>query len=97
MSHTKITYSSVEGCCNDMHNLAMNINKSLNNIKSISNRINTAWKGPASEYYIQRLNELADNFDDTYKELENCILFMAKCSEGYQVIDKGVMIEICNN
>ena len=51
----------------------------------------------ASQVFCDKLESLTKNFEEVYIELEISILYMASCSEGYQVIDKQIMQEICSN
>ena len=95
----KISYSQIEEYCNELHNLAKKMDDILNNVKSIRQEVinNKAWQGKAANFYFQKLNNVIQNFDEVYREIENSILYMAKCSDGYQAIDKDIMNEICNN
>ena len=94
----KISYSQVEAYCNELHNLAKKMDNILSNVKSIGQVAikNQDWQGKAANYYSQKLNNVIQNFDEVYREIENSILYMAKCSEGYQAVDKQIIDEICN-
>ena len=95
----KISYSQIEESCNELHGLANQIKETLETVKTTGNSLgkNDSWVGDASDYYSNKINELAKNFEEIYIELENSILFMASCAEGYDAIDKTVIAEICNN
>ena len=96
---TEISYSEVENSCNELHELAKNMKETLNNIINTGNSLKTneSWQGSASDYFNDKLNQLIKNFDEAFIEIENSILFMASCSEGYQAIDSKIMGEICSN
>lgn len=95
---TEISYSEVESSCNELHNLAKNMKETLNNIITAVNELssNELWEGSASEYFSGKFNQLVKNFDEAFIEIENSILFMASCSDGYQAIDNKVLGEICD-
>lgn len=93
----KISYNQVESYCNELHSIAKSMKDSLQYINSIGNSVKGYWSGEASDYFSKQLNALTKNFDEVFCELENSILFMAKCSEGYQVLDDKISQEICNN
>jgi hypothetical protein len=95
----KISYTQVESYCNELHNLAKNMNELIENVNIISDSIIKSgnWEGVAADYYVNKLNRVTKNFDDVFCEMENSILYMAKCAEGYNAIDKDVVREICSN
>ncbi len=95
----KISYSKVEGYCNELHALAKKMKESLNEIQSIQKEITSSetWNGPASSAYASKLKTVASNFTEIYEELEYSILFMAAVSDGYQALDQNVTREICSN
>lgn len=93
----KISYKDVETQCNELHNLAKNMKTISEEIAEIKNNLNGAWKGIAANSYIELLNDVTSKFDSVYVSIEESILYMAKCAEGYQVIDKAIMSEICSN
>ena len=94
-----ISYSQIEEKCNELHLVATKIKDILDNVSMIESRINggSSWNGNASRAYSNKLSNISKNFADIYIEIENSILYMAKCSEGYQMIDKKVISEICAN
>ena len=96
---TEISYSEVESSCNELHALAGNMKETLHNIVvSGSNlSLNEYWQGSAADYFNSKLDQLIKNFDEAFIEIENSILFMASCSDGYQAIDSKIMGEICSN
>ena len=47
--------------------------------------------------YEKKLKSMTMNFDEIFRELENSILYMANCAEGYQAVDQTVIKEICDN
>lgn len=95
----KISYSQVEGYCNELHQLAKHMKDLIYDIESTSNKVSSSdtWSGQAANYYTQKMKKLCSNFDEMFTELENSVLYMAKCSDGYQAMDKTVVAEICNN
>lgn len=96
---SSISYSQVEQYCNELHNLANLMKENLQEIEETNNKIlsSNIWLGKGAQYYQQKLNDITSQFDEIFIELENAVLFMAKCSSGYQEIDNKVMSEICNN
>lgn len=94
-----LSYKQVENYCNELHLIAKNMNEIMQNITGIANEIANGenWSGNASEFYSKKLKSLSKNFDEVFCEMENSILFMASCAEGYQAIDKDVIREICAN
>lgn len=95
----KLSYSQVEGYCNELHAMVRKMKESFEEIEQMSKNVSKSgcWSGTAAEYYTSKLNKVSRNFNEITMEIENAILFMAKCSEGYQMIDQSVMKEICNN
>ena len=95
----KISYKQIESYCNELHSLAQNMKETLENIDSIGNVLlnGGVWSGAASENYIQKLKSVTKNFDEVFVEIENSILYMANCAEGYHVIDQNIIKEICSN
>ena len=99
MDSEKISYSQIEGLCNELHASANIMKDTLDKIIKANAQINAndTWIGPAASNYINEFNKLNTVFEKAYTELENSILYMAKVSDGYQAIDKNVMGEICQN
>ncbi len=97
--NTKISYSKIEGYCNELHALASQIKETLENIEQIGKKVQSSgsWSGDASSFYVNKINNVSKNFTEIFEEIENSILYMASCAEGYQAIDKMVMGEICSN
>ena len=95
----KISYNQVETQCNQLHSVAKNMKELLENINGIGSKISNgdSWSGSASDKYIEKLNLISKNFDEIFLEIENSILYMASCSDGYQAIDEKIMNEICSN
>lgn len=88
-----ISYSDIENYCNELHVIADRIKENLDNVKSEGTSVcsNENWIGIASEYYLNKINNFSKNFDDIINKLEESILYMAKCSEGYQAIDSKII------
>lgn len=95
----KISYSKVETYCNELHALAKQMKETLENVEQTGKKVQSSgsWSGDASSFYVNKINNVSKNFDEIFEEIENSILYMAKCSEGYQSIDTNVMREICSN
>lgn len=95
----KISYSQVENYCNELHDIAKKMNEILENVNEIGTNVSSSggWEGEAANFYENKLKNVTKNFDEVFCEIENSILFMAKCAEGYNAIDKDVIREICNN
>lgn len=94
-----ISYSQVESQCNELHSTAKNMKEILDNINSIKSKVSSggSWNGSASDTFAKKLEAVSKNFEEIFSELENSILYMASCSDGYQAIDQQVMREICSN
>lgn len=94
-----ISYSQVEQQCNELHSAAKKMKEIINNINDVRVKIlnGNSWNGTASDTFCNKLESITKNFDEVFVELENSILYMAKCSDGYQAIDKHIMQEICSN
>lgn len=95
----KISYSEIENYCNELHRLSIHMKNTLNNLKTISKKIDfsNVWEGQAADNFVTKLNDLPKNFDEVFVELENSILYLANCAEGYKAIDRQVIKEICEN
>lgn len=94
-----ISYSKVEAQCNELHSVAKNMKEILDNIEGIRNKVASggSWNGIAANEYTEKLKSVTKNFEEIFLEIENSILYIASCSEGYQAIDKQIMQEICSN
>ncbi len=94
-----ISYKQVEDYCNQLHAIAKNMSDIMKNIEVISNELKNSdiWQGEASNFYTSQIKSIFKGFDEAFAELENSILFMANCAEGYQKIDKDIVKEICTN
>lgn len=95
----KISYSDVETLCNALHSVSTGMKEKLDDINSVKNNVlsGNSWSGSAASTYAEKLGEVTKYFDEVFIEIENSILFMASCAEGYQAIDKQVLKEICSN
>lgn len=94
----KISYSQVEEYCNELHGTAQNMKNVLDDISNISEKVSKSnWNGTASDYYLSKLKKVTSSFNVIFQEIENSILFMANCSDGYQALDKTIVKEICDN
>ena len=94
-----IFYSQVETQCNELHSVAKSMKEILDNIDGIRIKIlnGDSWSGSASNTYSDKLESVTKNFEEVFLEMENSILYMAKCSDGYQAIDNQIIREICSN
>lgn len=94
-----IEYSKVESYNNELHQIALNIKKIFEEIEMKSEIIKKVdnWNGIGQAYYVTKLDEIMSNFQEIYKELENCVIYIAACSEGYQVLDQKVIDDILSN
>ena len=99
MDMEKIKYDDVRASSQKLHSIAQNMKNSLDNILSYTQSLNGSgyWEGPASEYYINKMTKLINNFEEIFRELENSVLYLAKVTEGYQALDEKIIQEICNN
>ncbi len=99
MNEVKISYSGVASNCNEMHNIANSMKTNLDAVKGKYQTLSSGadWTGDAASACMEKFKKLVDTFDEAYNEIEYSILYMAKCSDGYQAIDQNVMKEICNN
>lgn len=94
----KISYSQVESYCNELHAIAANIKSKLEEIEGIRTSLTSGvWEGKASDAYKNELGEQTLQFEPMYKEVENSILFMAACSDGYEAMDRNLLNEVCGN
>ena len=91
-----ISYKDVEEQCNELHQLAKNMNDTIKQIADINSKLKSAWIGIASDAYTEQLEIATNSFAEIYSAIESSILYMASCAEGYQAIDEKVMEEICN-
>lgn len=94
-----ISYNQVETQCNELHSVAKNMKEILDNIDGVGNKVanSNSWSGNAASTYSEKLNSISKNFEEIFSEIENSILYMASCAEGYQAIDEKLMREICSN
>lgn len=93
----KFSYEMIENYCNELHDLAKNMKSTLENVGDLGKKINNSWNGPASEYYTSKMTNLSNQFEDVFKEIENSILYLASCSDGYNAIEENIKREICQN
>lgn len=95
----KFSYTQIESYCNELHNVANRMKEILDNVDTSCTSVtnNGLWEGNASNHYYSKAKKLISNFEEVYREMEMSVLYLAKCSEGYQAIDKNIVGEICNN
>lgn len=95
----KISYNQIEEYCNELHRVATRMNVTLSNVKNLGESVSKSgtWTGEAADYFTNKMNTMSKDFEGIFRELENCILFLANSAEGYQSIDEKIMHEICNN
>lgn len=96
---SRVEYKVVEEYNNNLHQKALEMNKLFETIK-ITARIledESNFSGEGKEYFTKKLNEFMSNFDEIYKEIENCVIYIAACSDGYQAIDSKVAKDILEN
>lgn len=95
----KISYKQIESFCNDLHATVKNMKELLENIDIEASNLQNKdkWSGEAAEFYVSKLKSMTRNFDEIFRELENSILYMANCAEGYRAIDQTIIKEICDN
>lgn len=94
-----ISYKEVEQTNNEIHHNALKIKEVANNLITINNKIKSGnyWDGIAAKNFSEKFKDILLNFEDIVEEIENCVLYIAKCTEGYEAIDKNIISEICNN
>ncbi len=94
-----ISYSQISDYCNELHTLAKNMKDTLENVTNISSKLQNkeAWSGNAANHYAEKIHAVTSKFEEIFIELENSILFLASCAEGYKAIDENVIREICSN
>lgn len=97
MQNEKIKYQTVKVSSERIHSIANNMKSLLDNIAKNTGNINNSWEGNASDYYVGKMTQLVDNFEEIYVELENSVLYLANVTEGYQAMDEKIVQEICNN
>lgn len=93
----KFSYTKIEAYCTELHELAKNMKSTLETAGNLGEKIDSSWNGPASEYYVGKIMGLSKQFDDIFNEIENSILYLALCSEGYNAIEENIKKEICDN
>lgn len=94
----KISYSLIKSECDELHALANKINETVDSIKTLNNSLQSSdlWTGNASDYFSEKLAKILENFGDISNEIENSVLYLANITEGYAVVDKMVLSQICN-
>lgn len=90
----KYDYGKIEDYCNQINNINIDMKKQFDLILSIINNVDSSWTGKASEYYINQAKLFSGKFDDFYRELNACTLYLKKCSDSYNQLDKKVKQEI---
>jgi uncharacterized protein YukE len=98
-SISKVEYKLVEEYNNNLHQIALEINQIFETIKMVATVVDdeSNFSGEAKEYYIKKLKDLMFNFEEIYNEIENCVIYIAACSDGYQALDRKVAKEILEN
>lgn len=90
----KYEYTKIEDYCNQLKSINLDMRKQLDSIENIINTTDSSWTGNAADFFIEKAKKLTYNFDEFYKELNSCILYMQKCSDEYDKLDKKVQDEI---
>ena len=77
----KYDYTKIENYCNEIEKISIDMQKQLDEIKSIINTVGSNWTGEASDNYLSKFNKISLNFDDFYNELNACKSFLLKSSD----------------
>lgn len=93
MDREDIKYPQVESYCNEMHHKGQQLRAKFDDINVIANILinKEYWSSPAAEIYGKELKNVVSKFDQIHKELENCIVYLAKVSDTYQNLDKNLV------
>lgn len=88
-----LSYENLKQCSNELHSSFANIKTILDNVVDIKNRLSKgeSWSGKAANYYINKLGNLSNSFEEVYAELEKSALYLDKILEGYEIIDKQII------
>lgn len=90
----KFSYEKVENYAQELNSINNNMSKELDTIKSCINSVNSSWSGQASENYIKKMTSLSNVFDDFSRELRACVLYLQKCSDSYEHLERNIQQEI---
>ncbi len=85
----KLNYEEMISVANEMLQAQGNIESSFQAIKNELNNISNNWSGQASSYYVSKLKNLTNNFDNVSLELKTSINYITQTAEGYQNADYG--------
>ena len=93
MNSEDIKYPKVESYCNEIHHLGQQLKSKFDDVNGVATTLinKEHWVSPASETYGKELKNVVSQFDRIHKELENCVLYMAKVSDSYQKLDKNLI------
>ena len=83
-----LSYSELKEYSNELHGSYKNIQTIFENIIGIKEQLTKTecWTGPASNYYINKITNLTQNFDEVYLELEKSALYLDKVLEDYEIL-----------
>lgn len=90
----KFSYSKVEELCNQLKSINVDMQKRLDEIKNQISTVNSNWTGIAAEFYLEKSKRLTDKFAEFFNELNACTLYMQKCSDNYETLEKQIQQQI---
>ena len=90
----KYSYSKVEELCSQMESINIDMKKRLEAIESAISTVGSNWTGEAANFYLKNSKKLTSNFEEFFTELKACVLYMQKCSDNYEKLEKDIQNQI---
>lgn len=92
----KFSYDEMNTCCQEFQKVAENIEDNFANIKGIKQKIDSYWKGEASEQYQKKLTKTITTFDKFSDELNSEYLYLQQVIEEYNKLDRKIISGLSN-
>jgi len=97
MQNIRFHFEQVADATREIHDIANNMKDALTTIAETRQGISSAWQGPASSSFNEKLTNLTSNFEKVYNEMQYCVLYLAEVSDGYETIEAALLGEVLTN
>lgn len=93
----RLSYNDIKEYSEQLHIIARKIENNFEDLKSLGTTLEAKeiLVSPASNYYQTKFMSVVKNVDEALYEIESCVLYMAKISDGYKALDEKLLSDIC--
>ncbi len=85
-----VKFEEIKSSCSNLQSLAANMKTTGGNVNSVISKISEPnWAGDAANNYRDKLQNLSNKLPDAQHQLALSVLFLASCSDGYEILGKN--------